>query len=227
MRFWLIRLVIGAALVILTTGCTRSIAGQAQPDLHGPMTKITDDGYGILVGDPTAPVQLELFTEPQCTHCADLQRDFGQDIARYLNQGRLAVTYRPLTFLDSEHHDHVAGHSARVSNSLFLAAGPQTSAKDFQTFAEELWSQQEPGGKGPSDNEIADLAGKTGIPADAVAKIRSGTPAVDIADMEETNFEYLYEVNPLQTGTPTVYDLKKDDIVDIYDDNWLSALMSS
>ena len=49
--------------------------------------------------------------------------------------------------------------------------------------------------------------------------MKSGTSAVNIADMAEVNFEYLYEVNPLQTGTPTVYDLKKDDTVDIYDDN--------
>lgn len=225
------RLIVGALTVgVLTTGCTRDIAGSAQPDLHGPATKITDDGYGIIAGDPEAPIQLELFTEPQCTHCADLQNDFGNEIARYMNQGRLAVTYRPLTFLDPDHDsdsgDHSAGHSARVSNALFLAAGPQTSAKVFQQFVEDLWAHQEPGGKGPSDSEIADLARASGVSGDVAEKIKSGTPAVNIADMAESNFEYLYEVNPLQTGTPTVYDLKKDDTVDIYDDNWLSALMS-
>ncbi|MFN8087941.1 MAG: thioredoxin domain-containing protein [Mycobacterium sp.] len=230
-RLWSMR-VIGCALAViaLTTGCTRDISGTAQPDPHGPATKLTEDGYGILAGDPEAPIQLELFTEPQCTHCADLQKDFGNDIARYMTQGRLAITYRPLTFLDPEHDgdsgDHGAGHSARVSNALFLAAGPQTSARVFQLFVEDLWSHQEPGGKGPSDSEIADLARESGVPGDAVEKMKSGTSAVNIADMAEVNFEYLYEVNPLQTGTPTVYDLKKDDTVDIYDDNWLSALMS-
>ncbi len=64
------------------------------------------------------------------------------------------------------------------------------------------------------------------MPADAAEKIKSGTSAVNIADMAEVNFEYLYEVNPLQTGTPTVYDRKKEDSVDIYDHNWLSALIS-
>lgn len=231
MRLWSMRLIVGAITVgALTTGCTREITGSARPDPNGPATKITDDGYGIIAGDPEAPIQLELFTEPQCTHCADLQNDFGDEIARYMNQGRLAITYRPLTFLDPEQGsdpgDHTAGHSARVSNALFLATGPQTSAKVFQRFVEDLWSHQEPGGKGPSDSEIADLARESGVPADAAEKIKSGTSAVNIADMAEVNFEYLYEVNPLQTGTPTVYDLKKEDIVDIYDDNWLSALIS-
>ncbi len=45
--------------------------------------------------------------------------------------------------------------------------------------------------------------------------------------MADTNFEYLYEVDPLNTGTPTVYDLKRDKTLDIYDNDWLSKLMSS
>ena len=216
-------LAITTAVVALTAGCTRDISGVAQQDPHGPATKIAEDGFGIIAGDPSAPVQIELFTEPQCTHCADLQKDFGPELASYMNQGRLSVTYRPLTFLDEK----AGGQSARVSNALFLAAGPDTSAKVFQAFVEDLWAQQDPGGPGPSNTQIADMARESGLPAAAVEKIKSGASALNVDDMAETNFEYLYEVNPEQTGTPTVYDLKKDDIVDIYDNNWLSALMSS
>ncbi len=227
MRLWTTILVAVTVAVALTSGCTRAVTGLALPDPHGPATKIAEDGYGIIAGDPSAPVQIELFTEPQCTHCADLQADFGPELASYMNQGRLAITYRPLTFLDDGGDDHSAGHSARVSNALFLAAGPETSAKAFQSFVEDLWAHQDPGGPGPSDTEIADMARASGLPAAAVDKIKGAAPALDIHDMGEINFEYLYEVNPIQTGTPTVYDLKKKDIVDIYDDNWLSALMSS
>ena len=45
--------------------------------------------------------------------------------------------------------------------------------------------------------------------------------------MADNNFEYLYEVDPINTGTPTVYDLKTGEKLDIYDDNWLSKLMST
>ena len=61
----------------------------------------------------------------------------------------------------------------------------------------------------------------------AVAAIKSGKSALDIQEMADTNFEYLYEVDPINTGTPTVYDLKSDKRLDIYDDNWLGKLMSS
>lgn len=227
MRFWSAFLVAVTSVVVLTTGCTRAVTGSALPDPHGPATKLTEDGFGIIAGDPAAPVQIELFTEPQCTHCADLQKDFGPELARYMNLGRLAVTYRPLTFLDGDSDDHSAGQSARVSNALFLAAGPETSAKAFQAFVEDLWAHQDPGGPGPSDSRIADMARESGLPATAVAKIRSADSALNVNDMAETNFEYLYEVSPLQTGTPTVYNLREDDVIDIYDDNWLSVLMSS
>ncbi|WP_059015745.1 thioredoxin domain-containing protein [Mycobacterium sp. M26] len=216
-----------AALVVtllLITGCSRAVAGVAQVDPNGPATEISKDGFGVIAGDPNAPVQIELFTEPQCTHCADLQKDFGDELAKYMNLGQLAVTYRPLTFLDTP---STGGHSERVANALFAAAGPKTSAKAFQKFVEDLWAHQDPGGKGPSNDEIADMARESGIGAEAVAAIKAGKDAVDLKDMADTNFEYLYEVDPVSTGTPTVYDLNSGEKLDIYDNNWLSKLISS
>ena len=51
--------------------------------------------------------------------------------------------------------------------------------------------------------------------------------AADLANMESTNFEYLSEVDPLNTGTPTVFDINAREKLDIYDDNWLSKVMAS
>ena len=210
------------ALVVLVSGCAREIGGVAQRDPHGPTTAITDDGFGIVVGNPKAPVQLELYTEPQCTHCADLQRDFGKQLASYLDMGQLVVTYRPMTFLDKS----PGGYSDHVANALFLAAGPKTSARAFQTFVEDLWGHQEPGTKGPSNDDMAKWAKESGVDGAAVDAIKSGKSGVDLKGMADANFEYLYEIDPINTGTPTVYDLKKDKKIDIYDDNWLSKLMS-
>lgn len=209
--------------LLLVTGCSRAVAGVAQVDPRGPATELSKDGFGIVVGDPNAPIQIELYTEPQCTHCADLQKDFGAQMANYMNLGQLAVTYRPLTFLD----DKPGGYSDHVANALFLAAGPKTGAKAFQAFVEDLWGHQDPGSKGPSNDEMAKMARESGIHAAVVEAIKSGTNAVDLQQMADTNFEYLYEVDPVNTGTPTVYDLKRDKTLDIYDDDWLSRLMSS
>ncbi|AQT82565.1 protein-disulfide isomerase [Mycolicibacterium litorale] len=220
MRYWWALMV---ALIVLVTGCSRQIAGAAQVDPHAPATAVSKDGYGIVAGDPNAPVHIELYTEPQCERCAELQADFGDQLASYLNLGQLSVTYRPLTFLDNG----PGGYSDRVSNALFLAAGPDTPAKAFQAFIQELWGHQDPKGKGPNNQQIAEMARSSGVGTAAVDAIRAGKPALDLKEMADTNFEYLYEIDPINTGTPTVYDLKKDEPVDIYDNNWLSRLMSS
>ncbi|WP_431235097.1 DsbA family protein [Mycolicibacterium psychrotolerans] len=220
MRFWTVLVV---ALVVLTTGCSREIVGVAQVDPRGPGTALSKDGYGIVAGDPNARVHIELYTEPQCSHCADLQKDFGDELARYINLGQLAITYRPLTFLD----DKPGGYSDRVSNAMFLAPGPNTSGKAFQAFVQDLWGHQDSHGKGPSDAQIADMARESGLPAAAVDAMRAGKPALDIQEMADTNFEYLYEIDAINTGTPTVFDLNTNEKLDIYDNNWLSKLMST
>jgi hypothetical protein len=217
------------SLALVATGCSRQITGTAQVDPNQPSTSITKDNFGIRAGSEDAPVQLELYTEPQCSHCADLQADFGDQLAYYIGIGQLAVTYRPLTFLDQQ----PGGHSAHVANALFAAAtpgGPEgggISARAFQRFVEDLWAHQDIGGPGPSDDEMADMAKSVGIPAAQVDAVKSGVSAVDTKAMDDINFEFLFEIDQVSTGTPTVYDLKKEQKIDIYDNDWLSKLMAS
>lgn len=214
-------MVVAATVLLLAgSGCSRVSSGTARPDPHQPGTEISDDGYGIVAGEPDAPVQLELFTEPQCNHCADLQADFGKQLASYIKLGMLAVTYRPMVFMDQGSN----GPSARVSNALFLAAGPDTSAPAFQAFVQKLWAHQKPP---PSDEQIADMARDSGVGAAEADKMSTNTRALDVNEMANANFGYLFQINPLDPGTPTVYDHNTGQAVDIYDNNWLSRLMAS
>jgi protein-disulfide isomerase len=209
-------------LLLLTVACTRQITGTARQDPNQPRTAVTEDGFGILAGDPDASAQIELFTEPQCPHCAILQADFGSEIASYIGLGQLAVTYRPVTFLDQS-----GDHSARVSNAMFAAADVAPRAVAFQAFVEDLWAHQQPGGTGPSNDEMAEMAQRSGIPAPGVTAIKGGGEAVDTQDMSDLNVELLAEINSQQVGTPTVYDLVNNEVVDISDQNWVSKLIST
>lgn len=211
-----------ATLLLFTVGCSREVTGTARQDPNQPRTAVTEDGYGILVGDPEAAAQIEVFTEPQCPHCAALQADFGSELASYVSLGQLAVTYRPVTFLDQN-----GDHSARVSNAMFAAADASPRAVAFQAFVEELWAHQQPGGSGPTDAEMADMAQNSGIPEPGVAAVAGGGEAVDTQDMSDLNVELLAEINIYGIGTPTVYDLVNDEVLDINDDNWLSKLIST
>ncbi|MDF2826445.1 MAG: protein-disulfide isomerase, partial [Mycobacterium sp.] len=93
---------LAAACALTLTGCADEIAGVAVPDPRKAGVALTDDGFGIVTGFADAPVQVEIFTEPQCSHCADLQATHGQEIRSAIGNGQLTVTYRPLTFLDDE-----------------------------------------------------------------------------------------------------------------------------
>ena len=211
------------AVLLAVVGCTKQVAGTALRDPAQPPLTVSEDGFGIVAGFDDAPVRIEIFTEPQCNHCADLQADFGDQLAYYIGTGQLNVTYRPMIFLD----DAEDGHSARVSNALFLAADGDVTGTQFQRFVEELWYNQEPGGTGPSDDEVADMARAVGMPEDAVKRIAGGGSAVNVAEMDVANFDYLYQIDPLATGTPTVFDLVGDQKLDIFDDNWLTKLIQS
>ena len=226
---------LSVTLLLVLTGCSRGVSGSAVGDLNPPLVEVTQDHFGIRAGLADAPVQLELYTEPQCTHCAELQKDFGDQFAYYIGTGQLAITYRPLTFLDTPATD---GHSGRVANALFTASAPggvpgdpiYTTGRQFQRFVEQLWANQQPGSTGPNDEELADLAREADVPGFQAHQIEQGAlekSTDDLAEMESTNFEFLYQVDPVNTGTPTVFNLRAGKLVDTYDNDWLSRLMES
>lgn len=208
-----------AVLVMALAGCSRVVSGAPLPDQHPPGLALSADGYGIVAGLPDAPVQLELFTEPQCDHCAHFQASFGEDIRAQILSGRLTVTYRLLTFFDGGD----TGYSHSVANALFLTVAPTVTASTYQKFVENLWANQDLARRGYSDGDLADLARQAGVDGSVVAQIAAGRSAVDVVAMDEHNTTALADTS--SSGTPTVYDLHNGDIVDISDPDWLDALM--
>lgn len=207
-----LRLLAVAALWSVVSG-----AGTAHADVPR-----TPDGSGVMVqsGWPgTAPVQLEIFCDPQCPYCAELESTYGDRVAGDVASGRLAVTYRWLTFLDDRHHNDV---SARISNALFVAADQTTSADAYQAFVQDLYRHQS--SDRPSNNDIAAMARESGVPELVADRIAAGDYAVDTAALNDANRARLDQVNPENPGTPTVYDLRANILVDIHDPGWLDDL---
>jgi protein-disulfide isomerase len=229
MRISRATVVLAAALLLLVAGCTKQVAGAAESDPNKAPLSISKDGFGIVAGFSDAPKKIEIYTEPQCNHCADLQHDFGDQLAYYIAVGELEVTYRPMTFLD----DKSGGYSGQVSNALFLAAekagSPAVTATgtEFQRFVENVWAHQRPGGTPPTADELQDYAKKAGIPDPVTQNIKGGGSAVNTKDMDDANFEFLYQIDSTAMGTPTVYDLDKGEKLDIFDNDWLNKLIQS
>lgn len=209
------------AVTLAVPACTNVVDGVARPDSRTPGVSVSDDGYGIVAGFPEAPVQLELFTEPQCEHCAHLQAEFGADIKRYLQSGQLAVTYRPLAFLDDQYGNDF---SAIAIGALFAAVEPETSAATFQEFVEQLWANQDLALGAYTTTDFADLARTANLPDDVVDRI-AGVGTVNGYEVSDANSELLYQLDGVG-GTPTGYDLNEDVVIDLTDPDWLTDLMN-
>jgi protein-disulfide isomerase len=221
MRSWWSVLAV-VAVLLTSSACSREIDGVAQPDPHQAGVAVTSDGFGIIAGFPDAPVQLEIFTEPQCTHCAHLQATFGEDIKRHIESGQLAVTYRPMTFLDDEYG---IDYSAVVANALFLTVEPSTKAATFQNFVEDLWANQDLSFSDYTDDDFAGIARDSGLSDDIVARISDGDSAVDTDKLASENQTLMSDESPESPGTPVVYNLKRKETIDISDPAWLDHLL--
>lgn len=179
----------------------------------------TFDANGVLLGSWFAPVQLEIFCEPQCPFCAAMEAADGDRLAAALASGRLAITYRWLTFLDGRHHNTV---SNRLVNALFLAADPATLPTAYQAFVQDLYRHQSH--DGPTNDAVAAMARESGLPDVVADRIAAGDGAVDAAAVNDANKARLKDEHPDDPGTPTIYDLNTRSVVDTQDPGWLDAL---
>ncbi|MDQ2625998.1 MAG: DsbA family protein [Actinomycetota bacterium] len=191
--------------------------GVASAEPGPPGTALSADHFGVLAGAPDAPVQLELFCDPQCSECAKFVSASGDDLSRHLDAGDVAVTYRWMTFLDGRRGNDV---SARVGNALMAAADPATSAATYQRFVNELYRT----GATPNLEDMAATASDSGLPAHVVDRIAEGQPAVEPTSMNAFNRVQLLAANPESPGTPTVYDLSTRTVVDTGEPGWLDRL---
>ena len=215
-----------AAITIAASGCTTVVDGAALvPPGTDPAADValTEDGFGIQLGKSFAPTRITLYTEPQCPHCARLVEDYGADMASYIDDGQLAVTYRFVTFLD----DSADGYSAQASNAVFLAADPgaDVPAGTIQNFIGELYLVMDL--FGPAAEEISGIASDTDIPPKVIDHIEAGDTGVDVEAMDEANQAGLEEVRPDDAGTPTVFDTTTKEVVDVGNPDWLDDLVES
>jgi len=211
-----------AAIAVALSGVF-AIAAPAHAET-APATVLGADGFSVIVGATDAPVQLEIFCEPQCPICARFEDASGDALSQRLAGGDLAITYRWVTFLDDKRHNDT---SARIANTLLLAADPGTSAPSYQGFVTEMYREQNGSADPPSATQLATMAARNGVSGLAIARIAIDLPAVDTAVMNSTNMTRLEQVNPENPGTPTVYDLNTNEVVDAQGPGWLDSLFAS
>jgi protein-disulfide isomerase len=157
--------VVGVLLVIVvvlfltlssqdTTGHT---ASEVPPHLTG--------GYGVMVGDPSAPTTITLYEDPQCPICREFESVTGAKVSQAVADGKVKVDYRMVSFLDRSSQNQ---YSSRALNALMVVYA-QGGADAFAKFHSYLYAHQPAEGTaGPSDQELIDAAVKLGSDRTAI-----------------------------------------------------------
>jgi len=183
---------------------------------------IEDDG-AILLGRPDAATTIDLYEDPLCPYCAELEHKHSQELAQAIDEGQVAVRYRMLAFLDR------ASSSGDYSTRSVAAAqcvAETGDAQAFSAFHDALLSpdnQPAEGGNGDIDNAgLAQMARDAGASDDAVQCIADGARTEQAAADAEAGRQLLATTGA--AGTPAV--VHEGTVVDaLGNENWVAELV--
>ena len=141
------------------------------------------EGQPVRFGDASAPVELTVYEDFHCPHCADFADEFGPTLDAARDAGRLRLTVWPMSFID-EGSDRAAaalgcateaGFGERYHHGLFANAQLQWSQEQLlelgrlstdvvpDGFTSCVQGQQK-AGWADSVDAAAEAAGVTGTP---------------------------------------------------------------
>ncbi|WP_405484695.1 DsbA family protein [Nocardia sp. NBC_00511] len=212
-----VALVVVALIVVALYMWNRGGSNQIRNDGYGPahdpaVTVALDSDGAIVLGKPNIAKTVEIFEDPLCPACGQLEKTHGQELAQALDQGKISVRYRLVNFLDRNSGSKDYSTRAVAANECVAQAGDGPIYSKFHSL---LFTTDQPaeGGSDHNNQELASIAKQAGAGDDVAKCITSG----DRADTARGHAETALKGLP---GTPAVFiDGKK---VDTGNDNWLA-----
>ncbi|WP_330249783.1 DsbA family protein [Nocardia sp. NBC_00565] len=200
-------------------------------------TSIRNDGYGsvrnsdvhavldqnngtILVGHPDAPKTIDVYEDPLCPSCGALERIYGQEIAQKMDEGKLAVRYHLVTFLDTKSKSKDYSTRAVAANECVAATGSGPVYSKFHTL---LFTSKQPkeGGADLSNEDLANVAKEAGASLEAVQCISGGAKLDGAKIHAQMARAALTDANG-EVATPAVFDGKTK--IDVNNQDWVVDL---
>lgn len=219
--------VVVIAVVVIVGVLWSSKSGESRNEGYGNVSnaavQVTTDTDGtILLGQPEAATTIDLFEDPMCPYCAELEHTHGQEMAKEIDEGRLAVRFHTLDFLNRLSAS--GDYSSRAAGALMCVAD-SGDAIAFSAFHAAVFSpDNQPAENGDSDHsnaELADMARAAGAGDEAVTCIADGTKVEEAAAAAQTGRETLSSTGA--SGTPAV--IHNGTVVDTFgNQNWVLEL---
>jgi protein-disulfide isomerase len=123
---------------------------------------------GVAVGNPDAPVTIDLYLDFQCPACAQYEQQAGATIDELVASGRARVVYHPVAYLNRF-------SSTQYSSRSSAAAGCAADAGVLPRFAQLLFANQPPeGGAGLPDEQLVALGTQAGAGSGFAGCVQDG-----------------------------------------------------
>ena len=143
-----------------TPGGSSSSSAPADGQTSGNVQVALAEKYGLGVGDPNAPVKVEIFEDFLCPFCGQLEAVSHEKLQQAAADGKVYVVYRPMSFLGD--------YSDRAFNAFGVVLD-QAGGEAALRFHNELFADQPAeGGTMPDDDWLVEKAVAAGADEDAV-----------------------------------------------------------
>lgn len=213
-------LVIGGVLWQADSGKSRN-EGYGGVQNSAVQVTIEDNGVARL-GLPDAATTIDVFEDPMCPYCAELEHKHGQELAQAIDDGKVAVRYHMLAFLDQL---SASGDYSTRSVAAAQCVAQTGDAIAYSAFHTALMSpDNQPAERGSSDHsndDLAQMARDAGASDDAAQCIADGTRVEQARADAEAGRQLLATTGA--SGTPAV--IHNGTVIDAFgNDNWVAEL---
>lgn len=186
---------------------------------HDPAVTVALDSDGaIVLGKPDVRKTVEIYEDPICPACGSLERIYGQEIAQKVDEGKIAVRYRLVNFLDDKSSSKDYSTRAIAANECVAQNG---DGAVYAKFHAALFTSKQPAeGSGDlSNQELATIAKDAGAPEDVQRCITTGERAESASNHATAALTALKNANGGKIATPSVFiDGNK---IDVSDKEWV------
>ena len=193
-------LLIVAVIVILGLSSNKKPSITATPIAITPISRPQTNG--LAMGNPEAPVRIDLWEDFQCPRCAEFTRDVEKRlIDSYITQGQVYYIFHQYPFIDK----NVGGKESEQSANASMCANEQGRFWDYHDMIYANWNGEGEGAY--SDTRLTSFAEMLGLDMKAynscfkvnkykeqidqdyqagVAKGVNGTPSIFVNNIEVT-----------------------------------------
>ncbi|MBA8817606.1 protein-disulfide isomerase [Microbacterium halimionae] len=152
--------VLALATALSLAACTNSAEPEASATASSALSVLAEDG--IVIG--SGPINVEMWGDPACPHCAELDEAIGTDMADLVAAGDITMTLHPMTYV-SEKRGDTTDYSTRASAVLLAVSGAGETDAVLPLYSLIQANQVSESGS-PSNDDLVQYAEQAGAAAD-------------------------------------------------------------